>query len=197
MRFRTTTTQRIPATSTHSEHAALVAEHAEDERQHAAAIAAVRAEIARDDARRAEAQTLVDDIVAQQRALERDARELSHAYDMRTARRETRLRDLADPRIGDVLNWIARERELLPTKLQTYDIRGPISGMTGRRRMDTSSNHQALTLIGGALTRARERADALTYQTVPDVGATLEEIRRSVPSLDAAEARIRAGQAVA
>ena len=110
---------------------------------------------------------------------------------MRTSKREKRLRDLADPRIDVLLEWLARERDTLPTKLEYYDVHTPISGVTGRRRVYTTSNYKAIALVSGALGKARERAEALKYTTVPDVGAALEEIRRSIPTVDQAEQQIR------
>jgi len=52
-------------------------------------------------------------------------------------------------------------------------------------------NWDAVQLVSEALREARARTEALKFQTVPDLAAALEDIRRSVPTVDRAEDLIR------
>jgi len=187
--FFKTTVQPTAASGHLGDHAAIVAEQAEDERQLAAVLTTLRADIARDEARRKELQAILDDVLAHQRRLESDALLASHAYDARTSRREKQLRDLADPRIEAQLNWIARERDGLSRHVRYGDRPGGIDPRSGRT-LSTETvclNWDAVQLVSEALDQARDRTKALKFQTVPDVATALEEIRRSIPSVDQAE----------
>ena len=196
--FKTTFTSIVPAGRA-KEHAALVAEHTKDERDVEARVLTLRRDIERDDERCAQVRAGLDEVTAHRYRFQLEASQLSHQYDARRGERERAMRDLADSRIDEFLDWIARRtRRPGPAAPVWHGTRGTRAALWPTRDSETiCMNGDAVQQVAEALIQARHRADALKYQTVPDVGAALDEIRRSVPTVDAAEQAIRSGKAVA
>jgi len=98
------------------EHAALVTEHARDERETETRALQLQRDIARDDERCAQLRASVDEATAHRYKLQLELSQLSNTHDRRRSERERTLRELADPRIEALREARARTEAL---KFQT------------------------------------------------------------------------------
>jgi hypothetical protein len=188
------TINSIASGSRVKEHAALVAAHQQDARDAEAEALKIRQDIARDDERCAQLRASLDEVLAHRYRLQLEVASLSTAHDRRRTERERQLRESADPRIEQFIEWARTQHDGLSREIKIYDVRGGRDPRTGRPIIGTSSNHAAVQMVGQALIDARRKAEALIYTTVRDVGAALEDIRRSVPTVDQAEDALRASE---
>src|SRR5262245_46234042 len=107
------------------EHAALVAEQAEDERAFLAARAA-SPERTHDD-RIANLRAQLDAAFAAKLACQQGWNETRHAFDVRREARERRLIELADPRIDAFLDQLTKKHDALRHQVRAFEVRGPVS----------------------------------------------------------------------
>ncbi|MGE0451808.1 MAG: hypothetical protein AB7Q29_19700 [Vicinamibacterales bacterium] len=189
-RFTRPATVPVPPSPDAGRHAALVDAFTARSAQLAADLQAVGLDVLK--VRHAALQRELSDLVAQSISLQQREHAIRFTFDREWAALEQALIDASDPRIAVFIAECERELDALPKQLRTFEVRGPVSAKTGLRAIGSSNNGEAIGLVQEALLRAKAAAEQLRLETVPDVGAALDQIRASVPSVEAAEAALAA-----
>jgi hypothetical protein len=107
-------------------------------------------------------------------------------FDRQREEREREILAHADPRLDafkDELKTIQSRLRVTRRSVVTID-------STGQRRAGEASNLEAIRVVSDAICAARERAEAMKLESIDDVDAALDELRRTIPTLDEAEASL-------
>jgi hypothetical protein len=127
--------------------------------------------------------------------LQQEQTRLVQAHDRFMAATEPQLRAMADGRIRTFLTWIETQQAALPREIRRTEGFGPPDVRTGVRPTVGGSNLDAIQRVLEALSQARDRAEAMKLEFITDVGAALQALRESIPTVREAEDAIAREQA--
>lgn len=129
------------------------------------------------------------DALSNSQAVRQVIADLNRTFDRVRSQYERQRLASVDPAITAFLDWYTRERAALNGKVRRFSIRRSKTeaAATGSPATSEGSNQQAIALIADALGRARQAAEACIYDPPEDLAAALEDLRRSIPTLEDAE----------